>query len=391
MSKKIRSVQDKIGIVMEHINTNKDAHTSRLMDPGGADGQQKARPARRLSGFGAAARYCGSKMSKFGGALYASCTAKDRIRVAFIYKPSWRYYDRNNSINNRYYFFFQALRRNRNLQMGYFPAEHTFDTAKLRGKYDVILCTNSEISTPQLNGARDLGIPVIAHTHDPHHIKTFDLVGFHEKYGVDYYFNFIPASYFYKYLPRDFGYRMITYGVEPDLPHLPAFADRIRDRILLTGTLWKGNANDPVQNPYTLRRTCRDLPYVDYAGVVPGTIQYVHAGHPDFITHLSRYRATITATRYFPTIKYYESTAAGCLTFMEFSEESHGGYLGFRDGESAVFIDSKNYKKRFEEYLASPDDPKWAQIAARGKRHTMENLTNDKAAESLVDLMRELI
>ena len=83
MSKKIRSVQDKIGIVMEHINTNKDAHTSRLMDPGGADGQQKARPARRLSGFGAAARYCGSKMSKFGGALYASCTAKDRISLLY--------------------------------------------------------------------------------------------------------------------------------------------------------------------------------------------------------------------------------------------------------------------------------------------------------------------
>ncbi len=140
-----------------------------------------------------------------------------------------------------------------------------------------------------------------------------------------------------------------------------------------------------IWHQYKLRRKCKNLPYVDYSGPC------VHGGHPDFITHLSRYRAAIAASRYFPAVKYYESTAAGCLTFMQVSEESDCGHLGFRDGENAVFIDSKNYKKRFEEYLASPDDPKWEQIAARGKRHTLENLTNDKAAESLVDLMREML
>ncbi len=322
---------------------------------------------------------------------------KQQIRAAFIYKPSWRYYNKNNSINNRYYFFFHALRRNRHLQMGYFPAEQSFDAAKLRGRYDVILCTNSDLSTPHLENVKELDIPVIAHTHDPHRIKQWDLIGFHEKWNIDCCFNFMPRSYFYKYFPSSFKYKTITYGVEPDLPRTPAFKDRTKNRILLTGRLREvkiayllaRSVLRPMSNfswhLYKLRRKCKSLPYVDYADAC------VHGGHPYFVAHLSRYRATIAATRYYPTIKYYESTASGCLTFMEVSEENDCGYLGFRDGESAVFIDSKNYKKRFEEYLASPDDPKWEQIAARGKRHTLENLTNDRAAESLVDLMRELL
>ena len=322
---------------------------------------------------------------------------ENRIRVAFIYKPSWGYYNKSNSINNRYYFFFHALRRNRHLQMGYFPAERSFDAAKLRGRYDVILCTNSDMSTPHLENVRKLDIPVIAHTHDPHRIRHWDLIGFHEKWKIDCCFNFMPRSYFYKYFPSSFKYKTITYGVEPDLPRGPAFKDRKKDQILLTGrlggmkiiNLLKNSVLRPTEayiwHQYKLRRKCKNLPYVDYSGPC------VHGGHPDFITHLSRYRAAIAASRYFPAVKYYESTAAGCLTFMQVSEESDCGYLGFRDGESAVFINSKNYKKKFEEYLASPDDPKWEQIAARGKRHTLENLTNDKAAESLVDLMRELL
>ena len=108
---------------------------------------------------------------------------------------------------------------------------------------------------------------------------------------------------------------------------------------------------------------------MDYSGTVPGTGAYANGGHPDFASHLSRYRATIAATRYYPTIKYYESTEAGCLTFMEVTDENDCGYLGFRDGETAVFIDSGNYRSRFEEYLADPDDPRWADSCTREEAH----------------------
>jgi len=328
----------------------------------------------------------------------------NRIRVAFVYKPSWRYYDINNSINNRYYFFFRALRRNRNLQMDYFPAEHSFDTSKLSGKYDIILCTNSDMSTPRLDNIKKVDIPVIANTHDPHMMESLDLIGFHEKYRISCYFSTLPSSYFYRYFPNSFRYKTITYGVEPDLPYCKPFGDRIRSRILLTGAL--GDAN-PIRlllrrilkpggdymwrHQYRLRRMCKKLPYVDYAGVIPGTITYVHGGHPDFITHLSQYRAAIAASRYHPAIKYWESTAAGCLTFMEMTSEHDGGYLGYRDGETAVFINRDNYREKFQEYLDDPDDPKWERIARHGKQHTMKNHTNDVASEALACLMKELV
>ena len=327
----------------------------------------------------------------------------NRIRVAFVYRPSWPYYSKNNSINNRYYFFFHALRRNKNLDMGYFPAEHSFDTLKLRGRYDAILCTNSDKSTPCLDNIRRADIPVVAHTHDPHFAKSWDLIGFHEKYRINCYFNFMSASYFYRHFPGDFKYRTITYGVEPDLPYCKPFGDRIKDRILLTGMLGEPKSlvgrmlnamklgRSTVWNIYKLRKMCKKLPYVDHAGVIPGTITYVHGGHPDFITHLSQYRTAIAATGYYPTIKYYESTAAGCLTFMEMTPENDGGYLGFRDGETAIFINQRNYRRKFQDYLDDPDSPRWEQIALQGKWHTMKNLTNDVASESLVRLIRETI
>jgi len=327
-----------------------------------------------------------------------------RIRVAFVYRPSWRYYDINNAITNRYYFFFRALRRSRRLQMGYFPAERSFDASKLVGRYDVILCTNSDRSTPRLDNAKRAGVPVIAHTHDPHKVKEWDLIRFGEEWGIDGYFNFMPASHFYRYFPRGFKYRTITYGVEPGLYGEVPFGGRIRDRILLTGMTGKKGpayrlrdsllrqAENFAWNNYVLRRRCKRLPYVDHSGPVPGTINtYTNGGCRDFAIYLSRYRATIAATRFYPTVKYWESTAAGCLTFMEVSRENDCAYLGFRDGETAVFIDSKNYTEKFEEYLADPDDPRWEQIAARGRRHTMESLTNDGAAEALADMMQERV
>lgn len=337
------------------------------------------------------------------------------IRAAFVYRPSWPYYDKNNSISNRYLFFFHALQRNKNLRVSYFPAEQCFDTARLRGKCDVILCTNSDKSTPHLDNVRESGIPVVAHTHDPHLVKPWNLMDFHEKWKIDCYFNFMPESYFHKYFPKDFRYKTITYGIEPGPLKGPAFKDRMADRILLTGALREIGivrlTAYSVLSPqrkfawrlYKLRRKCKSLPYVDYSGTVPDPASsslesvrrsarrtYINGGHTDFATHLAQYRAAIAATRFYPTIKYYESTAAGCLTFMEVTEENDCRYLGFRDGESAVFIGPKNYQKRFEQYLTDPDDPRWEQIAARGRRHTMENLTNDQAAASLVDLIREL-
>ena len=76
---------------------------------------------------------------------------------------------------------------------------------------------------------------------------------------------------------------------------------------------------------------------------------------------------------------------------MEITEKNGADILGFKNNETAIFIDGKNYKKKYEEYLSDPNNPKWEEIANAGHDYTLNNLTNDHAVESLIDIMKELI
>ena len=81
--------------------------------------------------------------------------------------------------------------------------------------------------------------------------------------------------------------------------------------------------------------------------------------------------------------------AAGCMTFMEVTDKNYAKTLGFKDGVTAVFINEKNYKEKFEEYLTDIDNPKWEEIASAGRTFAMENFNNDKGVSSLVELIKE--
>ena len=76
---------------------------------------------------------------------------------------------------------------------------------------------------------------------------------------------------------------------------------------------------------------------------------------------------------------------------MEITDKNNGDYLGFIDEQSAIFINEENYEEKFSEYLKNPNLSKWKQIAENGRKHAMENLNNDIAVNSLVDLMEELL
>ena len=49
----------------------------------------------------------------------------------------------------------------------------------------------------------------------------------------------------------------------------------------------------------------------------------------------------------------------------------------------------KNYEKKFSDYISDPNNSKWSEIAENGRKYTMNNLTNDNAANSLVNLFKE--
>ncbi len=144
-----------------------------------------------------------------------------------------------------------------------------------------------------------------------------------------------------------------------------------------------------VDNPYIgykLRTMCNKLPYVDYTPTL--LHEYVNDKFPNL---LERYMAVTAACTDTPTINFWEKPAAGCLVFMEITEKNRGEYLGYKDNETAIFINEENYKEKFEEFLNEPDNPKWSKIASAGREYTLKNLNNDKAVELLVEIFEELI
>ncbi len=286
--------------------------------------------------------------------------------------------------------------------MNYITTGMTFDASELKDKYDVVLFFengNTAGCTPdKVTGIQGLEIPVIAKIGDPWAAPNKDIKVEHENFKIDAYFGYQHETLFYKYYPRNYKYKIVLFGLEPALfEKLTPFDKRIKGHILNSGAvankkitsrifckLVKGDA-DPMRH-YKLRTQCNDLPYVDYTTTLAH--EYVGDKYPLL---LQKYASAIAASSVNYTTKYIEIPAAGCLTFMEITDENHGEYLGFKDGETVIFINEKNYKKKFEEYLNDVDNPKWEKIANAGREHALNNLNNDVATNSLVDLMEELL
>ena len=324
-----------------------------------------------------------------------------KIRVAFIYKKSNIFLSLKHFDTTYYHFFMDALKRNSRINVTYFPSDNEFNTNQLKGKFDIILLyENWNYNVPdKLIGIDNIGIPVIARCGDFHATKRYDIISFHEKYNIDYYFGFSHPDYFYKFYPKKFKYKTIIFGLEKSLyQNISPFDDRKKNKILLSGAIAHRNLSSKLKwklkKPtngdsifeYKLRTICSNLPYVDYTSTL--NHDYIGDKYPLL---LEKYQASIASTTNFPTIKYWEIPAAGCLTFMEITKKNNGEYLGFIDDESSIFINEKNYQDKFNEYLENPNLEKWKRIAENGRNHAMKNLNNDIATKELVDLMTELL
>lgn len=322
-----------------------------------------------------------------------------KIRIAFVYMPCAGL-TKNYFFTTSHHFFMTALKRNPDIEISYFPSEKSFDAMKLKGKFDVILLFEDKLtpcSIEKLVDIKKTGIPVVVRTGDLQETKHFDISESQEKYGITAYFGYYAKDFFYEYYPKDCKYKTIFFGLESSLyQNLQPFSKRIKNRILNSGAI--GNTKtiskiinriknrDNALHHYYLRTICNKLPYVDYTP----TLEHEYTGDK-YPLLLQKYRASIAATTASYTAKYIEISAAGCLTFMEVTERNLAHTLNFQDGKSAIFINEKNYEKKFEEYLESPDDPIWEQIANSGREHVLQNFTNDHAVNSLVKLFQEVI
>ena len=323
-----------------------------------------------------------------------------KIRVSFVYRDCLGLSERNYFTQHRN-FLLKALKRNNEIEVNYVLSDKIFDTNKLNGKTEAILLyenanLGADCIPDELVGIRNLSIPVIVKVGDPWAVSKFNVREVHEKYKIDAYFGTYAKEFFYKYYPHEFRYKVILYGIEPSLYQTVApYRSRIKGNILNSGAiasnkltnrvfakLTKGDA-DPIKH-YKLRTMCNELPYVDYTTTTGH--EYIGDKYP---LYLQKYATAIAATTDIYTMKYFEMPAAGCLTFMEITDKNYGKSLGYKDGETGIFINEKNYKEKFEEYLNDIENPKWEEIAYLGRKFAMENFNNDKGVESLVELIKE--
>ena len=322
-----------------------------------------------------------------------------KIKTAFIYKPSNPYMSKTAWATTYYHFFMNALNRHADLDMAYFPAEKKFDVSKLRDKFDIILLWENHPwgSPDELSGIQNLDIPVICRINDAHDAKIKGKIGYHEKYKIDHYFGYLPERFFHKYYPKNFKYKVILYGVEPKLyENLTPYSKRIKKKILCSGaaasTKFSSRLRDIIRGDrslwkhYKLRTKCIELSYVDYTSTLQH--EFINDKYPLL---LMKYCTSIAAHSLYPVIKYWESTAAGCLTFMEVTEKNQANILGFEDGKNAIFINEKNYEKKLSDYISDPNNAKWSEIAENGRYYTMNYLTNDVASNSLVEIFKEYV
>jgi len=321
-----------------------------------------------------------------------------KLKVAFIYGKENIFLSGNHFDNTYYHFFMNALKRNKRIEITYFATGKSFDSSILKNKYDIILLFAKErFGMPdEILNMQKQSIPVISMASDP--IVAKKDLDLHEKWKIDYYFHFYHESLFYKLYPSDFKFRTIFFGIETSLyQNVIPFDKRIKNKILNTGAI--GNPKTPSKflaylrsfrwnsyRAYRLRAKCNKLDFVDYNSTL--NHKFVNDRFPQL---LQKYCSAIAATTYTPNMKYWETLSAGCLTFMEITHLNQGEKFGFVDGKTSIFINEKNYIKKFEEYLDDVNNPKWQQIASEGRKFALTNFSNDVGVSKLVQLMKELI
>lgn len=325
------------------------------------------------------------------------------IKVALAYSSGYARLAGKTPIKTEYNFFRHALFRNKKLEIDHFDTLGRVDVSKVAQNYDVVLIPYIDITTSlALAGIRDYNIPVIGRPTDPHNVLKLDMIGLAESLKIDWFFDFYAPASFYEYYPKRFKYGIVHMGLEPSLYATGIPWDRrTPNKIVLTGALDKPDFMHKMyyriylRRPkalssdfhYKLRTKCNKLSYVLHTqDVYPGqSSEQLNAA-------LSGFRAAIAAMTTYPTVKYKEIPAAGCLTFMESTERNHGvAHLGYEDGKNAIFINETNYLEKFQEYLENLDDPRWEKIARNGRKHALENLSNDRGVEMLVDIIRKAL
>ena len=320
-------------------------------------------------------------------------------RLAVVYSKFNEHLQDKTTNRILYHFIRYALKRNSSLAVKYFPNSGSIDLPNIVKYYDAILLPTVDLCTVYaMKGIENYDIPVIARAGPPHHIRHKPTLEWFKSCKVNHCFEHYPSESFYRYYPHSMPYTMVQYGLEPNLYEkvLP-WSERITYKVGISGVLPKTDFLHTISkfrhpkllrtsHHYHLRSLCNSLPDVVHSREIAPA-----GSTDDFPAILGNFRAAIAATSYYPTVKYRETAAAGCLTLMEVTEQNHAKVIGYEDMKTAVFINKDNYTKHIREFLDTPDNPVWEDIAKQGRKYTLEHLTNDHAVKTLVKVIAGLV
>ena len=309
-----------------------------------------------------------------------------KYKIAFIYRKSNYFLSGTHFDNCTYNFYFKAMKRNPNIEIDFICDDYEIDLKPLNDKYDALIIydTTRWGGPDRFLNIEAVTIPklcMIGDCHDAGYIAPGDTKTRLQKcieFGFDYYFYQMPARYFYTYYPKEFKYKCIPFGFEKSLyENIKPFNERVMGIILNTGAL----------NPryYKLRCLCNYLPFVRHGSNITKGVS-----GDNYVQLLEQFQASIAAMTTTICNKQLEIPAAGCVSFMEVTEQNDAALWGFENGKTAIFIDENNYIDILTDYSKTYMQDKWKIIAENGRKYVLENYTNDLMTNKIVEILDEL-
>ena len=306
------------------------------------------------------------------------------MKVAFVYRKS-NYFMSGKHFDNCTYNLYKAL--GHKIDLDYVCDDAEIDLKPLNSKYDALIFydTTGWGGPDKYLNIDSLKIPriyMVGDCHDAGYIapgQTKTRLEMCYDFNFDYYFYQFPERVFYRYYPKEFKYRWIPFGIEESLyKTVKPYEERILTEVLNLGAC--GNKH------YILRGACDNLPCVVHKkNVVCGQ------SGDNFVQLLEQYGGAIAAMTTTTCHKMLELPAAGCVSFMEVTEQNGAETFGFENGVNAVFIDEHNYSDVLNEYVCTSSHDKWRKIAENGRKYVLGNYTNDKTANMIIALLKEIL
>ena len=316
------------------------------------------------------------------------------------YSSGFTRVNEDHPIKVEYYFFEHAIFSSKKLEVQQLDTLNRISISKLEEYYYGILILSMDIVTSfALKNVKDYNIIAITESCDLYCIIVQNVTKLANNLKIEWFFDFYPSVTFHKFYLKHFQYDVTHAGLE-----LLLCTNEIlcKERTANKTTIY-GMADEKLNIvrmlchniyirklkillpslQYKLRMKCNNLLYVVHTYEVDPSQSGKQLSNVLFI-----FRTTIVATTAYHTIRYKETPATECLTFMESIKKNHTAlHLEFTDDKNDVFVDETNYLKKSQECLDSKDSLRWKKMAHKGRRHVLENLSNCNDIEKLVNVM----